>query len=112
MGARSSAYRSASAARTLHSSAADDDSPAPTGTSDVTTMSAPPKSAPASRNDHTTPATYPAHPVTAPGTSASTPNTTVSSWESAQTVHTGRLTRLAAVDVRCGNANGSTNPSV
>ncbi len=49
--------RSANALATAHSSAADEDSPAPAGTSPSTTRSTPPRSNPCVRRLHTTPAT-------------------------------------------------------
>src|SRR5699024_4886681 len=58
---------------TAHSSAAEEDSPAPTGTSESSTRSAPGISTPPRRSDHTTPATYAAQPVTSPG-AVSVPN--------------------------------------
>ena len=53
----SSAPRSHSAVSTAHSIAADDDSPAPTGTSEVSDRSAAGTRYPASRNAQTMPAT-------------------------------------------------------
>jgi len=52
-----------SAASTAHSSAADEDSPAPTGTLEESTRSAPPIRCPSSRSTHTTPATYACQPA-------------------------------------------------
>ena len=52
----SSWYRSASASATEHSSAADEDRPAPRGTSESITSRAPPAGCPASRRAQTTPA--------------------------------------------------------
>ena len=48
---------------TAHSSAAEEDKPAPLGTSDVNTRSAPSIRCPASCRAHTTPATYACQPV-------------------------------------------------
>ena len=59
------------ASAVAHSSAAELDSPAPTGTRLSTTMSMPGAGSPVSRMAHTTPATYAAHPWTWPGPSCS-----------------------------------------
>src|SRR5688500_12541820 len=56
-----------SAPRTAHASAADDETPEPTSTSQDTDMVPPTTRCPASRTDHTSPATWAAQPDTSPG---------------------------------------------
>ena len=58
----SSPFRSTSAVSTAHSNAAEEDSPAPTGTSEVSTRSAPSTRCPARSSAQTTPAMYAAQP--------------------------------------------------
>src|SRR5204863_1230138 len=96
--------RSHRAVRTAHSRAAEDDRPAPTGTSEVIDRWAPGTSYEPSRSSQTTAATYAAQPVTFSPRS----NVTVSPVFSECTVHSGRSTRDAATAIRCGSANGST----
>jgi hypothetical protein len=97
---------------TAHSSAADEDRPEPTGTSELTAIRAPGTSKPASRSAHTTPATYPAQSGTCPGRRSSSPNVTGESANADATVHSGRSTVDASTTVRIGSANGSTKPSL
>src|SRR3712207_75347 len=64
--------RFTTARATAASSAALDDSPAPTGTSDPTTTSTPGTATPASDSAHRTPRTYAGQPCTDPGAISST----------------------------------------
>jgi hypothetical protein len=97
---------------TADSSAADDDSPAPTGTFEARVKDAGGTAKPASCNAQTTPATYPAQPSTAPGSPASAgPNATGSPPRSELTTQPSSR-GAAATTVTCGSANGSTYPSL
>ena len=97
---------------TAHSSACDDDSPAPTGTSEAIAIRPGGTSKPASRSAHTTPATYAAQPRTIPGdATSSAPKVTDSCAKSEHTVHP-ESARDAAATTRSGRANGSTKPSL
>jgi hypothetical protein len=102
--------RSIRAVSTADSSAAEDETPAPTGTSETSARFAGGTSYPASRSAHATPATYAAQPSTAPGSPMSV-NRTGSAAKSEVTVQPSDA-RAAAATTRCGNANGSTNPSL
>src|ERR1700733_15401060 len=99
--------RSHSAVSTAHSSACEEERPAPTGTSEWIDSRAPGTSYPYSRSAQTTPATYPPQSPTPPGYSSSGPNTTVEPGCCAEsTVHRGLSTTDASTKVRNGNANG------
>ncbi|MDQ1204674.1 hypothetical protein QE377_001033 [Microbacterium sp. SORGH_AS 862] len=102
--------------------AAEDDNPAPTGTSEAIAMSTPVRLA-ASRPDaansaHATPSGYVDHS----GTSSRPSGKSASSWSSATSTGTGsnvETTRMrpssrrpSCTCVRCSIANGSTKPSL
>lgn len=93
---------------TAHSSAADEDSPAPTGTVLSTSTSNPPRSWPASRSVQSTPAAYPAQPSTEPSWS-SVPSKTESCWALATRTSSSARGRSAAY-VAWGSATGRTSP--
>ena len=93
-------------------SAAELDSPDPSGTRPSTTRSIPGRSCPASRSAHATPATYAAQPSTDPGdTSASGPSYRSSRWALA-TVSTPSPRRRTAAYVACGSAIGRQSPAL
>jgi hypothetical protein len=102
--------RSISAVSTADSRAADDDTPAPTGTSEDRAIRAGGTSCPASRRAQATPATYAAQPWTAPFVPMSV-KVTGSSAKSEHTVHPVSALAAAAT-TRSGRANGSTKPSL
>ena len=103
----------AASSATEHSSAAEDDNPAPIGRSASIVMSAPPARQPASRSAHATPAAGAAQPLTEPGCSAAIGSTTgsvpacrevIAIWPSRR--------REAAAYTPAGRANGRTNTSL
>src|SRR4051794_24031834 len=102
--------RAISAGSTAASSAADDDTPAPTGTSEARAIPAGGTSYPASVSAQTTPATYAAQPWTVPGAETSA-KPAGSSAKSEQTVQPPSCGAQAAT-VRNGRAKGSTKPSL
>ena len=105
--------RSASAAATEHSSAADEDRPAPCGTSPSTVTVIPPGSCPASRKTQTTPATYAAQPSTDPGSRSATASRASASDCCAEwTASRPSPRRSTAAVVAYGSASGSTYPSL
>ncbi|CPR13595.1 hypothetical protein BN971_04907 [Mycobacterium bohemicum DSM 44277] len=99
----------ASAPRTAHSSAADEDRPDPIGTSLVTDMAPPGNRWPAARTAHTTPATYAAQPVTSPGTLSRAMRTGPSA-RSLTTLIASPPVGVNVTSVRCGRAIGRANP--
>ena len=105
--AMSRSLRSARAVSTAHSSAADDDKPAPVGTSDESTRSAPPIRCPASWSAHTTPATYACQPAI-PGCRSAARKTSVESLFSEVTLQLPSSRGAAAISTRCARANGMT----
>src|ERR1700759_16083 len=97
------------APNTAHSSAADDDSPDPIGTSLETDIVPPGTECPAEHRDHTTPATYAAHPSTSPGLVANGIRTDPSA-RSLDTVSSESPDGSNTTEVRCGSAIGSDHP--
>ncbi len=104
--------RSATARATAPSSAALEDSPPPTGTSESTMTSSPGTATPASRSAHTTPSGYADQPDTTPGARSATAISGAvpscfdqhRSWPSAR--------RPTATSASRSMANGSTKPSL
>ncbi len=98
-----------------HSTAADEDSPAPDGTVESSARSNPETSWPASRNAQTAPNTYPAHDAAAgvSGSSRSRATVCTASGRCAETTLTTLSVLGAAAMVALASmAKGSTRPPV
>src|SRR5947209_14859427 len=94
---------------TAHSSAAEDDRPEPIATSLEIDIAPPGSGCPASRNAHTTPATYAAQPVISPGLVANGIRTEPST-RSLDTNSSEASDGSKATKVRCGSAIGNDQP--
>ncbi|CAH0327726.1 hypothetical protein SRABI128_06401 [Microbacterium sp. Bi128] len=110
---RPAPVRSERANATAHSRAAEEDSPAPTGTSEVTYRSKPGTVMPARSSSHATPAGYADQPAAWSGAKVSRSNSTGSAAANAEASRTVRSARAdtATVVVRL-MANGRTRPSL
>lgn len=103
---------SSSAVATEHTTAADEDNPAPTGTSLSMATDTPVLSAPRARNGHTTPAIYAAQPLTPPGFTSSRAIVSESCSCADSTCSTSSPSGPTRAVQPCAMASGNANPSL